>query len=872
MIKIDLNGQWQLNQKGKEETFVATVPGCNFLDLMANGVIPDPFVGENEKKCEWVAHKDWVYSKTFLVESDVLDSDSVKLCCAQLDTIADIFVNGNFFAYADNCHIEHTFDIKHALKIGENHIKIVFYSPTNYASSKQKKLACPTNFNGQNGIQHIRKPQCHFGWDWGPVLPPSGISGDICICAYNTAKISSLSIKQRMFDNSAQLDISVDSDIFDKIGAEKADLVLKIICPNGETIERHCRVLPCADFEVEIHDPELWWTHELSGAELQPLYTILATIAVDGIAISEMSKRIGIRTIQLNREWDDIGQNFQFVLNGVPIFAKGADYIPADSFVTRYDREKLSRDIDACLFSNFNMLRVWGGGYYASDQFFDICDERGILVWQDFGFACMTYPFFNTEFRNLILKEAEAVVDRISHRASLCLLCGNNEIELLSESYALRPKFKKWTGKYFHEILPAKLDELGVTTSYIPASPCGTKFLSDVRSDDIGNTHLWAVWHGLRDLNYYRKRNTRFCSEFGFESLPDKKCLDTFMTKDDYDMQSAVMQNHQKCLSGNKRIVYYIAGKFFLPKHFLDYIYMSQITQVECVKNASEHWRIMKGVCNGSLFWQLNDCWPVASWSSMDYYGNFKALQYSARHFFAPTMVAIEQGQSDTKICIVHDKLDSVDCECEWKLIDFSGKVLGTDSAHFELKPNSSIEAFKFTTDSLLSGFDRLNCVLVAKLRIGGKTISEKTHLFETENKLGLCKANTSVKKQIVSIDGIDHLELRLVSDSYLRYVELTNSKCSSPFSDNFFDLLPNEEKIVYQNLDDSSIMGLSNVANNAEFDAQNGTADCTDGISVRSLVDIEPKWSRLADKLIRAKIFLEPGNFFPWLFYLFQK
>ncbi|MCM1545013.1 MAG: glycoside hydrolase family 2 protein, partial [Ruminococcus sp.] len=674
-MELSLNGNWQFREYGKGDWLAAVVPGCNYLDLMRHDKIEDPFIGTNEKDAYWVALTDWEYQRTFGVTDELLRNDSLVLYCDMLDTICDVYLNEKLIGSGNNCFRRFEWDVKDKLVFGENSIRIVFYSPVNYVKQKQAKEKCPPNNNGQNGIPHIRKPQCHFGWDWGPVLPPSGISGNIGILALNGARIDDIRINQQHENGEVRLNVSAEiATLSEKYSA----YTLVVNAPNGDEIAR----FDSAEKKLISHDiciekPQLWWTHELNPVDEQSLYEVTLTLKSEsGETLDRMCKKIGLRTITLDQSKDEHGINFRFILNGVPIFAKGANRIPADSFINRYTAERLDYDLKAALFSNMNMIRIWGGGYYESDLMYDLCDRYGILLWQDFPFACQAYPFFDEEFLQNAESDIAYNVKRLRHHASLAIWNGNNEIESMSITWRNYVKYVKWTDKFFYNILPDFLRKYDDVTAYIPGSPCGIEHLKGFDRDNVGDTHLWAVWHGLQPMTYYRKRLTRFCSEFGFESLPDIKTIQKFAKPEDYSLTSRVFSAHQKCLSGNMKMIYYIASRFRLPKNFEDYIYLSQVCQQECIKDATEHWRRNKGRCNGSIYWQMNDCWPVCSWAGMDYYGNYKALQYTSRHFNAPLEVSIQDDKNEIKIFAINDTLETADFDLSCDVCDYDGGVL----------------------------------------------------------------------------------------------------------------------------------------------------------------------------------------------------
>ena len=688
------------------------------------------------------------------------------------------------------------------------------------------------NSNGQNGIVHIRKPQCHFGWDWGPVLPPSGIADDIYIEYVDAVRITELNLRQVHDGGRVKLYARAETEEY---GDTQIDYEYTLICPDGRTVTKSGK-----EAEFLIEGPEIWQTYELSGKKEQPLYAVTLTAKLENETTAQVTKKVGLRTIELNREKDEFGQNFQFRLNGVPLFIKGANYIPPDSFMTRFDKAQLDRLLDAVQFSNMNMLRIWGGGYYESDEFYEECDRRGILIWQDFCFACQAYPFFKPDFLENVKREVEYNVKRLAHHPSLAVWCGNNEIEDMSIAWIYMRKYIKWTDKFFYRILEPEIRKYDLVTPYTPGSPCGISHGKGVSSDNAGDTHLWGVWHGLQPMNYYRKRMTRFCSEFGFESLPDIKTVRRFATKKDYSLYSPVFKAHQKCSSGNDKMVYYIATRFNIPKKFEDYIYLSQITQQECIADATEHWRRNKGRCNGSMYWQFNDCWPVCSWSSYDYYGNYKALQYTARHVNAPLSVSIADSTDRIDIYAINDYNRPVEIEAEYIVFDFENGNIKSEKKSFALGTLENRKIFGFTTAELLGSCDPTRTGLCVRLYANGETLMQKTHLFKKEKQLKLPKPNIA---KSVNVDG-EKITVSLKSEKYARLVKVESGISSLPLNDNYFDLLPGEEKAVTMPLD-------------TRFSPEEQAA----AVSVCSLADIEFEKSFAKNLFARVKVWLSAGN-----------
>ena len=831
-MKISLNGSWKFKNKTDVNWFDATVPGCNYLDLMNCGQLADPFIGLNEKNSYFVAETDWEYTKTVELTDEDLAHQEIYLKCDMLDTLCDVFVNGTKIAYTENCHIRYAFEIKKYLKSGENTFSLLFHSPVNYVKEIAKSRPVPPNANGQNGVCFVRKPQCHFGWDWGPVLPPAGISDNIYLESVDSAEITEVIAVQKHYDNKVDIDVKT---AVRKLDDKDVACLITLTCPDGSV-----QKIEAQEGVFTVENPELWWTYELSGKDKQPLYTIKAQAICDGVAISEKEIKIGLRTIYLDRSRDKWGLNFQFVLNGVPIFAKGGNYIPSDSFITRFNNDKLKAMLEAARFSNFNIIRVWGGGYYESDDFYNMCDEMGIFVWQDFAFACMPYPFFEEDFLDNVKNEIESNVKRLRHHASLALWSGNNEIETMSGGWMNMRKYIKWTEIFFYEILEKEVRKYDTVTSFIPGSPCGSAYGEGINSDNVGDTHLWSVWHGMSSMKEYRSRMTRFCSEFGFESLPDIKSIRIFAQEKDYSLSSEVFRNHQKCMSGNDKMLYYIRSRFKLPQKFEDFIYLSQVTQMECISDATEHWRRNKGRCNGAIYWQFNDCWPVCSWSSIDYYGNYKALQYSARHFNAPVSVSIEDTEDNIKIHVLNDLDSKQEVTVRYDIFDFSKGSLHSEEKTINVDAVKNEEVFALWLVELKKKYSFKKSGILARLYRDGQEISRKTFLFMQEKNLIMPK--TKLTKEVTADDKM--LNVKITADKFARIVCVSSDLSMEHFSDNYFDLLPGESKTVSIPLDDKL-----------------GTDEQIKAIDAVSLTDIPTRNITLKERFEQTKMMISPMN-----------
>ncbi|MGI6701762.1 MAG: beta-mannosidase [Christensenellales bacterium] len=832
-MRIELNGEWKFREAGADKWLTATVPGCNYTDLLNIGVIPDPFIGVNEKDLLWVGEKDWEYFKEFTVNKEFLDNDFIYLKISALDTLASVFINGSPVLTADNAFRIYDIDIKPYLTAGANEIKVVFLSPVNYIREGQKIVKYPYNNTGIGGAPHIRKPQCHFGWDWGPVLPVSGISGDIFIEGVKLGRIIDVRVLQEHLIDKVRLNVALTVRHFIKENHLDADVILT--APGGKESAYSAKVTDeYTALTIDIDNPVLWECNGMSDREVQPLYNVKVVLKHKGEALDTKSLNIGLRTIVLNAFPDKYGRSFEFVVNGVPVFMRGANWIPGDSFISRFGKEKTDYLIKSCRDANMNMLRVWGGGWYESEEFYDACDKYGILVWQDFMFACMAYDFCNTDFIRNVLNEVTDNVLRLRNRASLALWCGNNEIEMMSKLWILRRGFIRSGKDFFYRILPEAVNALDGVTPYWYSSPSSGTYIKNPNSDNTGDTHLWQVWHGLKPYSYYRKKFSRFCSEFGFESLPDIETIEKFADKEDSDIKSPVMLSHQKCVSGNDKILYYLTTRFFIPQEFTDLVYLSQISQMECVRDATEHFRRHTGRCMGALYWQLNDCWPVSSWSSVDYYGRWKALMYEARKFNAPVAISIDDNKTLMRVVAVNDTGKPFKGSLNVRVMSFDGNELFIEKIVLNIPPLSALTVYQRDYKELVSGVkDR--AVFIAE--IDNDPMTRRTALFVKEKDAAFSKPEYDIS--VKETDGI--AEISLKSNTYARYVMVKVAGIDAPLSDNYFDLIPNEtKKITF---------------------APNGLKIGDNAVSVRSFNDLEPKYSRLKDKMFRLKVRLKPMN-----------
>lgn len=793
--KIDLCGEWYLSG-GNFHKIPARVPGCVHTDLLANNLIDDPYFADNEKKIMWIGETDWSYERNFTVDSSIIDSEIVILRCEGLDTLAAVYINGSKVGESDNMFRIWEFDIKKYLTGGQNHIRIVFHSTIPYIREKAEKRKLWHPGAGHHRIEdsnQIRKMQCNYGWDWGPMLVTCGIWRKIEIQAYDDVKIEDIHIIQEHMNNKVILNVSAGlsrKPLRPVGGCLIMSFQNEIVYETGWTFSE-----AETSISFEVPDPKLWWPNNMGP---QNLYRIVFSVKGDAGVLDEVEKTIGLRTLKLVTKPDQWGESFYFEVNSVPFFAKGANWIPADTFVTRITPgfyEKLLRDAAK---ANMNMLRVWGGGIYESDIFYDLCDKLGICIWQDFMFACASYPAYDEEYMLSVEKEAEDNVKRIRHHACLALLCGNNEIEQIEgcitdsadEGGMTWDEYKN----LFDELLPGVIKKHAPYVSYWPSSPHTPGNRNDYNNPHRGDAHLWGVWHERKPFEWYRECEHRFNSEFGFQSFPSPETVKEYTRPEDWNISSYIMEYHQRSPIGNDAIIQYMLSWFRLPPNFNMQLYLSQILQGEAMRYAVEHWRrsIPRGM--GTLYWQLDDCWPGPSWSSIDYKGNWKALHYQARKFFAPVLIS---GVEDRKTGIVeiylnNDYLHDISGIVSWKLYCSDGSIVADGEFPVSIKGNSVQKVNVLDLKEWLNKAGERNALLYIKFAGNDRVESDNTIIFVPPKHLELKKPEFKMK---IEKENDKKFGVWISSRVPSLWVWADGPEGKVEYSDRFFHLMPGVDK-----------------------------------------------------------------------------
>ena len=809
MKRIDSAQSWEMKIAGEDMIYPASVPGSVYSDLIHAGRLDDPYYRDNEDVALALMKNDFIYSGTFDADlSDVTDSDEVLLRFHGLDTIADILLNGCRIGSTDNMHRVWDYSVRDLLKDTGNELEITFHSPVRFiAEQYAADPAILGTEDAMRGFPKIRKGHYMFGWDWGPRLPDAGIWKEVELLHICKARFDSVYVSQKFSDDLKQVTLDIHAALRYAEGVSSVTCrpaaVVSIAAPDGAALS--CR--PDLIFDengvgrasLVIDQPQLWWPN---GLGQQPLYTIAVELFDDkGSLIDDWRRRIGIRKMEVSTAKDAYGSEFAHMVNGVKFFAMGADYIPEDNILARTNRERTFRLIRQCVDANFNCIRVWGGGLYPSDDFYDACDEMGLVVWQDFMFACANYRLTRA-FEENILAELRDNVRRLRHHASLGLWCGNNEMEMFVKKgeWGAKNEIRSDYVKMYEYLFPRLLETEDPDRFYWPASPSSGGGFDEPNDENRGDVHYWDVWHGNKPFTEYRKFYFRYLSEFGFQSFPSLKTVESFTLPEDRNVFSYIMEKHQRNASANGKIMNYMEQTFLYPNDLDTLIYASQLLQGEAIRYGVEHFRRNRGRCMGAIYWQLNDCWPVASWASIDYFGRWKALHYYARRFFSPLLLSCEEEgvlsqtmntnaepfpvRKSIRLNVANESMYTRNVTVKWQLRDRDGSVIREGNRDLEVEPLTCVWLDKEELDDAKLYENYVSYQLYED----GREVSGGTVLFCAPKHFRFLDPQLQI-----SADGN---EITVRAAHYAKSVEIRNGNDDLILSDNFFDLNGGEKRV----------------------------------------------------------------------------
>ena len=803
---VKLHHGWEFSQVGKGEWLPATVPGTVHQDLLNQEKLLNPFYGMNEEKVQWVENEDWVYRTSFQVTEEQLNRDEALLCFEGLDTYADIYLNGSLLERTDNMFVGYTLPVKEVLRKGENRLQVYFHSPIKYTLGQFEtdgfEYPADNDHSKTRVSIYSRKAPYSYGWDWGIRLATSGIWRPVTLKFFDVARIEDYFVNQTMVGKElAKIDNALEINSVSK-SPKQAELVLTYAYKNGAKVTEKKNVtlqpgINKVSVPVEIANPHLWMPN---GWGEPALYDFEITVNVDGKTIASEQKRVGLRTIKVVMEDDKDGKSFYFEVNGQPMFAKGANFIPDDALLPNVTEERYYQLMKDVKDANHNMIRVWGGGIYEDDRFYNVADEMGILVWQDFIFACTTYPS-DPNFLRRVSEEATYNIKRLRSHASLAMWCGNNEIyegmrywgwDKKYENPVIWAEMKEGYNKLFHQLLPSIVKEYDADRFYMHGSPYEANW-GRPHSWKIADSHNWGTWYGQKPFESFDKEIPRFMSEYGFQAFPEMKTISTFAEPKDYALESDVMNAHQKASIGNALIKKTMALYYDVPDDFEELVYKGLVLQGFGIRHGIEAHRRNRPYCMGSLYWQLNDSWPVVSWSSIDYYGNWKAMHYQGKRAFAPVLLNAFKEGDDLCIYTLSDELQTVkNATLQLKVMNFDGKVLNSKLVKGEVPANTSVVYCKENYETLAK--DPRNTFLLMTLKDAkGKVLSEEIYYFNYPKNQELPVAKVSYK--VKQMDG--KCEVTLSTKQLARDIFIEIPVQGARFTDNFFDLLPGQTKKI---------------------------------------------------------------------------
>jgi len=812
--QIDLDGSWTFGERESDQRLPARVPGQVHLDLRANDRIPDPFYRDNERSLAWITERDWVYERSFDVSEAFLESRSIRLRCDGLDTFAAVKINGAAVGEADNMFREWSWDAKPLLKPGANEIRVTLRSPLPYQKAMREKRPFREGGNPWidtrpelQGRSYVRKEPCNYGWDWGPMLTTVGIWRSLRLEAVKKGRLDATRVGQEHGDGCVELRLEA------AIGDPEPGAALKcrwtLFRPNGAEVASVESPLDEEDglsarAQLRVEDPQLWWPNGLGPQSLYRLETELLDEA--GATVDRDLKRVGLRRLELVQERDDWGESFRFRCNGRDFFAKGANWIPADVFDGAATEERLRDLLGAAREANMNMLRVWGGGLYESDRFYELCDELGLCVWQDFMFACAAYPAHDPAFMESVRREAVDNVRRLRHHPCLALWCGNNELEQIRGLIGDEPSQIRWDdySRLFDRLLKEVVQEEDPGRPYIPSSPYSpygdrlgaNQGLSGSCDPRWGDAHLWEVWHRRQPFEWYFTSFHRFCSEFGFQSFPEPKTVRAYTEPEDRNPTSWVMEWHQRSRVGNSVIFDYLLSWFRLPRGWENAVWLTQIAQSLAIQFAVEHWRRNQPRCMGALYWQLNDCWPVASWSSVDCFGRWKALHWTAKRFFAPALVTgkIDPETGAAEVAVVWEGPPEPSATLRAILTDADGAEIAVHERERPLETDRAEKWLDLDFSEIIQTEAARDRILWLELETGGEIAARNALLFARPKHIELSDPELRIEKLRLT-EG--KLELEVHAAKPALWVWLEHADLDLRWSDNFFALRPGQPHTI---------------------------------------------------------------------------
>lgn len=837
MKKIDLCGKWRLMILGEnvyhipEEWMEAEVPGSVYGTLLKLGKMPDPYYRDNELDATKLMENDFVYETDMEITQEMLACDGVILRFEGIDTLGEVYLNDTLLGHVENMHRVWEYDIRQLAKVGANTIRVLLHSPIKYIKEENEKVFTGGSNEAMSGYPHLRKAHCMYGWDWGPRLPDAGIFRRVSLQLVDSARLDSVHVIQHhqgphmqelCFEesrvqeplsvpvpemrggslqvqvDSVRLEMQMDLEVFRE--DEEISAVITVTSPDGTVYGQS------SDGSITIKHPRLWWPN---GYGEQPLYTVQALLlGSDGRLLDVWERQIGLRTMTMDIRKDQWGNQFAHQVNGVDIFAMGADYIPEDNLLSRVTEERTEKLLQAAVEAGHNSIRVWGGGYYPDDHFYDTCDRLGLIVWQDFMYACSSYEL-SRAFEENIRAETQENVRRIRHHACLGLWCGNNEMETQTLDKCWKPSQKQFYDyiKLFEYIIPEILRQEDPHTFYWPSSPSSGGNFDNPWDENRGDVHYWDVWHGNKPFTEYRKFRFRYLSEFGFQSFPCLETVESFTEPEDRNIFSRVMEMHQRNVAANGKILNYLSATYLYPADFDRLLYASQLLQMEAIRYGVEHFRRHRGHCMGAVVWQLNDIWPVASWASIDYFGRWKALHYAEKRMFAPVLLSCQEAgelsqrpyciaepgpmETSVRLCISNETRETVEGICRWQLRSYRGDVLSEGESGVTVGPLESLWLDK-TDFTDYPGPGVREMYFSYQLEVKGEILSEGTSLFTAPKHFRFADPGLTLRRE-----G-DTLILR--AEHFAKSVEIwgdgENGGSYVRLSDNYFDMNPGEKRV----------------------------------------------------------------------------